>query len=184
METALNKVYKVTPDLTTRKIKRFYKGVWGMSLPRHLFAVVDLITVAVVTFSTLMFELRCKTIRCMLSQFIQKTWLSCYHLQWRRRADWPLGAPQLWPISPRRWIESWPKYEPQWSGESSRLSQTTGLNSHSPPPLLSFHTSEDPSVGRAAAYSRFPTSESVGFMFFDNCLLCAKCILKAFFDWI
>lgn len=78
-ETALNKAYKVTPDSTTRKIQRFYKGVWGMSLPRHLLAVVDLITVAVVTFSMLIFR---AAVQNVLKSFVRSG--ACYHTSYKR----------------------------------------------------------------------------------------------------
>lgn len=79
-ETALNKAYKVTPDSTTSKIQRFYKGVWGMSLPRHLLAVVDLITVAVVTFSMLIFR---AAVQNVLKSFVRSG--ACYHTSYKRR---------------------------------------------------------------------------------------------------
>lgn len=40
--TAFHKVYKVYPDSITHKTEQFFKGVWGLSLPFHLLAVVDL----------------------------------------------------------------------------------------------------------------------------------------------
>lgn len=43
-ETVLHKVYKVSFNSATPKIERFSKGVWGIRLPLHLLAVVDVVS--------------------------------------------------------------------------------------------------------------------------------------------
>lgn len=67
-KTAFHNLYKASPNSINHRIKRFYKGVWGIRLPRHLLTVC----------SCGCFDLQCVSVKFKCLQTHNTTTLMLY----------------------------------------------------------------------------------------------------------